>query len=215
MHTKPGAGAYLFAKYARPPLEVVARGLIDAEIRGRENVPDDGPYIATANHLSLIDPVLVTMAVKRLIRFLALDELFGQSRTLDRMMLHFGSIPVSRERAPLGAMYQALRVLEDGDVLGIFPEGARALYWGERTIKRGAAWLSIATGAPILPCSLIGTEATMSLAEPRVRVPTARLVLHPIIEPGPYLDREDPLSSIMDDWVAAIDSDIGHWVHKE
>ena len=205
----------MFVNCACPPLELAARGLIDIEISGREHVPDDGPYIVTANHLSLIDPVLVTMAVRRLIRFLALDELFGESQILDRMMLYFGSIPVSRERAPLGAMHQALRVLEDGEVLGIFPEGARALYWGERTIKRGAAWLSIATGAPILPCSVIGTEATLSLAEPKVRVPTARLVLHPIIESGPYLNREDPLSSIMDDWAAAIEGDIGHWIHKE
>ena len=127
---QPRPGAYRFARLGRPPLELAAKWLLDAEITGREHVPDEGPYIVTANHLSLIDPVLVTMAVTRLVRFLALDELFGQSQTLDRMMLYFGSIPVSRDRAPLDAIKQALQDLEDDDVLGIFPEGARALYWG-------------------------------------------------------------------------------------
>ncbi len=215
MNGRPGFGANRIAGLLRPPLELAMRWLLDGEISGREHLPKQGPFIVTANHLSLIDPVLVSIAVGRLVRFLALDELFGQSKALDQSMLYFGSIPISRERAPLGAMQQALRVLEDDDVLGIFPEGARALYWGERTIKRGAAWLSIATGAPILPCSVTGTEGTMSLADERIRVPSARLVFHPTIEPGPYIDREDPLSAMMDAWVSAIDSDIGHWVHKE
>ena len=155
MHRRPGLGAYGFARMVNKPLGLGMRSLLDADISGREHVPGTGPFIVTANHLSLMDPVLVSATVGRLIRFLALDELFGQHTMLDRFMLHFGAIPISRERAPLGAMQQALAVLEDDDVLGIFPEGARALYWGERTIKRGAAWLSIATGAPIVPCSII------------------------------------------------------------
>ncbi len=198
-----------------PPVALGMRALMDAELSGREHVPADGPYIVTANHLSLMDPVLVTAAVGRLIRFLALDELFGQSVLLDRWMLYFGSIPVSRDRPPLGAMKQALRVLEKGDVLGIFPEGARALYWGERTIKKGAAWLSIATGAPVVPCSVIGTEATLSLAEPGIRVPAVKLHVHPPLYPDSYIDHEDPLGSMMGDWASAIDERIQHWQHKE
>jgi 1-acyl-sn-glycerol-3-phosphate acyltransferase len=191
------------------------RWLLDAEFSGREHIPEKGPFIVTANHLSLIDPVLVSAAVGRLVRFLALDELFGQHEMLDRMMLYFGAIPLSRVRAPLGAMQKALEVLDRNDALGIFPEGARAEHWGARSIKRGAAWLSIATGAPILPCSVIGTEATLSLAEPRVRIPSVKISLHPVIEPGPYIHREDPLADMMDEWVAVIDAQIRHWKHEE
>lgn len=215
MHYEPGRGASSLAALIEGSVRRMAGVLLDAEFSGREHVPSEGPLIVAANHLSLIDPVLVSAAVGRLVRFLALDELFGQHRMLDRGMLYFGAIPLSRERAPLGAMREALRVLEDGNTLGIFPEGARALHWGERTIKRGAAWLSLATGAPILPCSIVGTEGTLSLAEPRARVTPARLELHPIIEPDPYLGRQDPLGSMMSDWEAAVDSRLGHWVHKE
>jgi 1-acyl-sn-glycerol-3-phosphate acyltransferase len=191
------------------------RWLFDGEIDGRENLPVDGPFIVTANHLSLIDPVLVSLATGRLVRFLALDELFGSSRLLDRWMLYFGAIPLSRERPPFGALQQALRLLEGDQVVGIFPEGARSRYWGERPLKRGAAWLSIATGAPIVPCSVTGTEATLSLAEPRLRIPAARLMIHPMIEPDTYSDCEDPLGEMMDDWAMVIDAQLGHWVREE
>ena len=199
----------------RGPLDRLQRWLLDAEVTGREHLPVEGPYLVTANHLSLIDPVLVSIAVGRLVRFLALDEPFGQSSLLDALMLYFGAIPMSRERPPLGALLEALAALEQDQVVGIFPEGARARYWGERPLKRGAAWLSLATGAPIIPCSITGSEATLSLVEPRIRVPSVRLTLHPAIEPERYCDREDPLGAMMDDWAAVIDTQVGHWVRKE
>ena len=126
-------------------------------------------------------------------------------------MFYFGSIPLSRERPPLGAIQEGLRVLDAGNILGLFPEGGRSLYWKERDIKRGAAWLSIATGAPILPCAVTGTEATLSLANPGVHVPSIRLSLHPVLQPGSYLDREDPVGAMMDDWVTVLDEQLAHW----
>ena len=215
MDSRPGLGAYSVAKTLAPPLSQVLRRMLAGEIEGRENVPLRGPYIVTSNHLSLVDPVLVTMAVGRLIRFLALDELFGETPVLDRLMLYFGAIPISRERAPLGALQQALEILGEDDVMGIFPEGARARYWQERPIKRGAAWLSIATGAPIVPCSISGTEGTLSLIEPGIHAPAVRLSIHPPLHPDSYIDCEDPLGSMMDDWVAAIDGRIRHWKREE
>lgn len=215
MESRPGFGAHRFASVASNPVSVVVRRVFTGDVVGREHVPTTGPYIVTANHLSLIDPVLVTMAVGRLIRFLALDELYGQHAILDHLMRYFGSIPISRVRPPLGAIKQALEVLEQDEVLGIFPEGARARYWGERPIKRGAAWLSLATGAPVVPCSISGSEGTLSLIEPGIHAPAVRLSVHPPLYPGAYIDREDPLGSMMDDWVVAIDGSISHWKREE
>lgn len=195
----------------RHPVGALTRLLLDGEISGREHLPEDGPYIVTANHLSLVDPVFVTLAVGRLVQYLALDELFGQSKAFDETMYYFGSIPLSRDRPPYAALQHALQVLEDGEILGVFPEGARALHWGERSIKRGAAWLALATGAPIIPCAVKGTEATLSLAEPRIRIPCVNVSLHPPLYPGSYIDREDPLGAMMDDWVARLDSELKHW----
>lgn len=215
MENRPGRGARGFARVGSRPLGGLFRTVFAGEIRGRNHLPEQAPFIVTANHLSLVDPVLVTLAVGRLIRFLALDELYGLYPLLDRSMVYFGAIPISRERAPLGALRQGLEVLADDDVLGIFPEGARAEYWGERTIKRGAAWLSMATGAPIVPCSIVGSEGTLSLIEPGVHAPAVKLAIHPPLYPGTYIDYEDPLGAMMDDWATAIDSDARHWKREE
>ncbi len=195
----------------RHPVGWFTRGVLDGELSGREHLPASGPYIVTANHFSLVDPVFVTLAVGKLIHFLALDELFERNRIGDEIMYYFGSIPVSRTRPPLGAMKHALQILESGEILGIFPEAARAEYWGERSIRRGAAWLALATNSPIVPCAITGTEATMSLRNPGVRIPSIRLSLHPPLYPASYTDMEDPLSSMMDDWQAILDDQIKHW----
>lgn len=208
---RPGPGAFRFVQTMKYPVGWLARSLVDHDIRGQEHVPEDGPYIVTANHLSLIDPVFVTLAVGRLIRFLALDELYGVTNFLDGTIDYFGSIPVSRDRPPLGALKDALEVLDSDQVLGVFPEGGRAVYWGERSIKNGAAWLSIATGAPVLPCAITGTETTMSLDYPGIRVPSVRVSLHPPLDPASYIDRVDPIGAMMDDWGATLDNELNHW----
>ena len=215
MQRRPGPGASRVVGILRHPVGRLSRALVDADLRGRDHLPSTGPCIITANHLSLVDPVFVTLTVGRLVRYLALDELFGQSKVLDELMYYFGSIPVSRDRPPLGAIKEGLEVLEAGDILGVFPEGGRSLFWGERSIKRGAAWLSMATGAPIVPCAITGTEATLSLANPGVHVPPVRVSLHPPLYPGSYIDREDPLGAMMNDWVATLDAELKHWQPKD
>ena len=207
----PHRTAASFVRVMKHPVGWLSRMLLDAEISGKEHVPGRGPFIVTANHLSLVDPVFVTVAVGELIQFLAVDELFHESRIRDQLMYYFGAIPLSRVRPPLGALKRALEILEAGDVLGVFPEGARAAYWGERSIRRGAAWLALATNSPILPCAITGTEVTMSLRSPGVRVPSIRLSLHPPIYPASYTDMEDPLGGMMDDWQAALDEQLNHW----
>ena len=202
-------------RVARRPLTWLSRVVLDGEIKGKENLPAFGPYIITANHLSLVDPFLVTLAAERLVQFLAVDELFNESKIRDWLMFYFGSIPISRRRPPLGAIKQALAVLESGGILGVFPEGARVEYWGERPIKRGAAWLSLATNSPLVPCAVIGTEVTMSPLNPGLKVPSVRLSLHPPLMPASYTDREDPLGAIMDDWAAVVDDTVKHWQRRQ
>lgn len=211
MRRRSGRGAHGVVRVVRHPVGWITRTLLDGEVRGREHLPQEGPYIVTANHLSLLDPILVTLAVGKLVNFLALDELFGRSTTGDEIMMYFGSIPISRVRPPLGALRDALEVLDDGEILGVFPEGGRAEYWGERPIKKGAAWLALATGSPIVPCSVIGTESTLSLNTPSFHVPSVRLTLHPPMEPATYIDRVDPIAAMMDAWRERLESDLGHW----
>lgn len=206
--------AHALVVLLRYPVGGLVRWLFDTEIEGRSNLPSRGPYIMAPNHLSLIDPPLVTLANRRLVHHLALDELFGRSVIFDKATQWMGTIPMSRTRPPLGALKTALELLEAGQIVGVFPEGARARYLGERPPKNGAAWLSLATGAPIVPVAINGSEGLLSLSEPRLRFPSIRLSILKPIYPDGYVDCPDPLTAMMRDWFRAIDDVIGYW-HRE
>ncbi|MGA7096815.1 MAG: lysophospholipid acyltransferase family protein [Acidimicrobiia bacterium] len=117
-----------------------------------------GPFVLAANHFSHFDPVVVGAAIGRPIRFLAVDELFGVSPLLDWLLHTYGVIPVSRSRLPLGTLRTALDRLRAGEVVGVFPEGTRVRQWGDLPMKRGAAWLAIRAGVPLVPIAISGTD---------------------------------------------------------
>ena len=103
--------------------EPLGKWWIDWERLGPQ-IPD-GPVVVASNHFSNIDPVVVSMTVQRPIRYLAVDELYGNSALFDRLTLWLGAIPMSRTRAPLGALRTALAELSAGGTVGVFPEGVR------------------------------------------------------------------------------------------
>jgi 1-acyl-sn-glycerol-3-phosphate acyltransferase len=128
-----------------------------------DHVPTDGPLIVVANHRSFMDSIFLAMVVRRPVAFLAKAEYFDKRRTawLFRAM---GQIPV-RRGSPGGAkraMDAACEVLEAGGVIALYPEGTRSRDGQLHAGNLGAARLAVATGAPILPVGLIGTEAVQA-----------------------------------------------------
>ena len=193
------------------PLELLARLIFDLEISGREHVPSTGPVIMAANHLSLIDPPFVGLTIKRNVRYLALEELFGRSRFFDKVTFFFGSIPISRTHPTHGPMRTALAELEAGGAVGMFPEGGRATAWGVTEPKLGAAWLALRTGAPVVPVAMTGTEGTLSLTDTRIRRTSIRIWVDTPLYPDDYLDRVDPLGAMMSDWCDTVDDHLAPW----
>lgn len=146
--------------------------------------------VAAVNHFSFADPLMAGLALRRPVRFLALDELWGQRRPLDWTLATFGAIPLPRERGvPLGALRAAVRHLRAGGAVGVFPEGRRVAEWGESPLRPGAAWLSLRTGAPVVPVALWGTGGVMPRDEMRVRRGPVRAVVCAAISPAPYAGR--------------------------
>jgi 1-acyl-sn-glycerol-3-phosphate acyltransferase len=127
------------------------------EVRGREHVPATGGLIVASNHLNNADPPILGAGVaKRRIRWMAKVELFKLPfGVIPRM---WGAFPVRRFEADLGAMLNAERILRQGGVLGMFPEGTRSRTGRMGEPHPGTALIALRTGATVLPCAVTGTE---------------------------------------------------------
>ncbi len=146
--------------------------LSDWEVEGKENVPRSGPLIVVANHLNLPDPPLLTASIPRRIIFMAKEELF-YSRG-GPFVRWFGAFPVRRGELDREAIRQAIKVLEEGLALGMFPEGRRSPNARLIQAEPGTALIALRTRVPILPVGISGTEKVRDLGilrqRPRIRV---------------------------------------------
>jgi 1-acyl-sn-glycerol-3-phosphate acyltransferase len=146
------------------------------DVVGAENVPQQPPYILVANHLAIWDaPVLLLVMPHVVTPFAAAKH---RSNPIFAPILEAaGVIWVKRGEADVGALREALSLLDAGGVLGVAPEGtrsrqARALLEG----KPGTAYLALRAQVPILPVALTGTEK-IRLNIPRLRRTNVRVVV--------------------------------------
>lgn len=126
-------------------------------VAGVEHLPANGPVILAANHLSNFDAFPMQFALPRPIFFMGKAELF-RNPLLDWFLRHLGGFPVNRGEADEWAFQHARRVLERGQVLGIFPEGKRSKGKGLHRGKTGMARLALAAGCSILPMAVHGPQ---------------------------------------------------------
>lgn len=154
-------------------LKPLLLGIYRIRVEGMENVPKKGAAIIAANHLSFLDSFFIPLVVKRRkMTYLAKADYFKNWKTawFFRMV---NQIPVERDDKEKSqqALETGLRVLREGNLLGIYPEGTRSpdgrLYRG----RTGVARMAFAAGAPVVPCGVIGTEDVMPKGAkmPRIR----------------------------------------------
>ena len=129
------------------------------KVTGQENIPQDGPFIIVANHSSLLDPVILGVSVRPKIIFIAASYLF-EIRWLSYLLRKANSIPVQREN-DIKAIKQALKILQQGGVLGIFPEGGIDRKKNNLSIRAGAAYLATKVGVPIVPIKIKGADKVL------------------------------------------------------
>ncbi|ARX81643.1 acyl-phosphate glycerol 3-phosphate acyltransferase [Streptomyces alboflavus] len=139
------------------------RWLFRPRIEGLEHVPAAGGAIVAGNHQSFCDQFLLGVTLRRRIGFLAKMEYFTGEGLKGRLAAAFfrgiGAIPVDRSGNGAGraGVESGLAVLRGGGMLGVFPEGTRShdgrLYKG----RVGVAAMALRSGAPVVPCAIIGT----------------------------------------------------------
>lgn len=136
-------------------------------VEGLENVPADGPVILAANHRAVLDTAVISLVVRRQVRFLGKAEYFTGRGLRGRLMAAFvdalGFVPVERGNAYAGlaALNAGQNVLNAGGVFAIYPEGTRSLDGRLYRGHTGVAVLALTTGAPVVPVALTGTERLM------------------------------------------------------
>ena len=144
---------------------LLARLLFRVEVRGAEHVPRAGAAMIVSNHSSVLDPPIVGAAAPRPLHFMAKAELFSIP-LLGRLIRAVNARPVRREGADARALREALRILESGHALLVFPEGTRGPEGVLREGKAGAGMLALLSGAPVVPAYVEGTGRAL----PRGRV---------------------------------------------
>ena len=126
-------------------------------VQGLEHIPDDGPAILASNHLSFSDSIFLPLMVDRHITFLAKSDYFTGKGIKGRLTAWFfsgvGQVPVDRTggRASEAAISTGLRVLGEGHLLGIYPEGTRKAPGAPPDYKYGIARLYSDLKVPVVP----------------------------------------------------------------
>lgn len=120
------------------------------ETHGEENVPEEGAFIICGNHVDFIKVPVIVLFTPRKVNFIAKAELF-KNPILNRLGNLFDVIPVKRGKQDVDSMKRSLKVLNNGEGLGLFPEGTRRGLEKGVKVKNGAAFMALRTGKPIVP----------------------------------------------------------------
>lgn len=145
--------------------KIVSRGLLwlyrRPVVAGRDNIFSTGQVIVVANHTNLLDGFLLVAFWPRQITFLAAAYLF-ELPVVGAFMRAVGAIPIQKSSGAAG-MRTAIRVLQGGGTLALFPEGRIVDGEGLAPFNKGWAYLALKTGAPVIPVVIRGTKSVLPL----------------------------------------------------
>ena len=190
---------HFFWRAVIPPIRLLARLWWRLHVDREAPLPTSS-FIVAANHASHLDPPFVGAAIDRPFRFMAVDGLWDEHRWLSLVLKLSGSIPLSRDRAPLGAMRSATSHLRAGGSVGLFPEGGVTPHWGSADPHPAAAWLSLRTGVPIIPVAVVGSGGLYEEGTSRWRRGRVQVTVGSPIDPADFLEMEDPSAAMMAAW---------------
>lgn len=143
------------------------------KVNGKENIPKNGGFILCSNHLSNFDPVLIGVAQRRQLFFMAKSELF-RNKFFGWLIRKLGAFPVERGAGDGKAINTAEKIINEGKTLGIFIEGTRSKTGELLRPKAGAAMIAQQTKADVVPVCItpknkkirVFSKVTVSIGKP-------------------------------------------------
>jgi 1-acyl-sn-glycerol-3-phosphate acyltransferase len=139
----------------RPAVHAACRAYFRLALRGTEHIPAEGAVIIAPNHQTYADPPLVTIPVRRPVYYMAWSRLFDIP-VFSRLIRLLRAFPVDIESRDARATREAVRLLQGGEALMMFPEGERTTDGHVRRFKPGAFRLAVSLGVPVLPVTIDG-----------------------------------------------------------
>lgn len=158
-----------FYEKAHKRLSKLLTRLFRVKVVGSENEPEQGGYLVCANHISYLDVIVLAVATKRQINFMAKKELF-KVPLLGKLITALGAFPVDRTGNSVGSLKKTIAILEEGRVVGMFPQGHR--YPGKPldelwdSVKGGSAMVVRHAKVPVLPVYIETKKARFRLFRP-------------------------------------------------
>jgi 1-acyl-sn-glycerol-3-phosphate acyltransferase len=152
---------WLLYRVCRSSLVVFFRVLFGCRVYGAHYLPRTGGYIIASNHVSFLDPLAVGVGVSRPLRFLARHDLF-RNPYFGWLIRNVGAIPIKKDRMDLAGLKNAIRIIREGQILVIFPEGRR-MDVRDKLVEPspGVGFLASLAGVPIIPARVVGTEKAL------------------------------------------------------
>ena len=137
----------------KPVAKFLLNTIYNFDCHGKENIPDEGGFIIAANHIAYLDPVMIIANCKRTCHFMAKHDSFDHL-FLGSFLKKMNVFPVRRGTSDKNALGFAEKIINNGWVLGIFPEGTRSKDLTPKEPKNGVAYIARKTRASVLPVSI-------------------------------------------------------------
>ena len=135
-------------------LRILVMPFYRLEVHGLDNLKKSDRYILVANHKSNLDPIFLASSIDKQINFMGKKELF-KNPLLKKIFENLGAFPVERDKTDIKALRHSIKLIDEGHILGIFPEGTRTKNIERSNIKDGVSFIALKSKADIIPVEII------------------------------------------------------------
>ena len=146
----------MFYQIAKIVLKILYKILFRMTIEGQQNVPKEGGVILCANHSSNFDPVTMGIYSDRTVYYMAKKELF-ENKFMYWLLKQLNAFPVDRSTADMTAFKNAVKLLKQGYIIGMFAQGTRVKEGEEKAAKAGVALFATKANVPVVPVAISGS----------------------------------------------------------